>query len=227
MLDLVVTYWVWIIFALIASGPAGYWSARPQVAPGRGLPGWQAWMALTFAMGLVVAIVLPGQAGLYFDALLFLSFLCITGFRSGAWLRRTRTQAAAARASEARRAAEMQSTKDARGAAEANAAEDARRAAEVKGRRGGPCAPQKRRPPRRRAAAAEANAAEDARRAAEKKVTEDARGAAEAKAAEEARRVAEAKAAEESVASQKRKPSRRPAALRKQRPPRTRAASQK
>jgi hypothetical protein len=89
------------------------------------VPGWQGWAALTFVVGLVVAILqwLPGQAGLYLETLLFLSLVCITGFLAGVWLRgaRTRTQVAAERAVE-----------DARRAAEAKVAEDARRAAEAK-----------------------------------------------------------------------------------------------
>ena len=95
MLDLVVTYWVWIIFALIVGGPVGYWLTRPQPAPGCGVQGWQGWAALAFSIGLIVAIQwLPVQAGLYIEALLLLSFWCMMGFLAGAWLRsaRTRTQ---------------------------------------------------------------------------------------------------------------------------------------
>jgi hypothetical protein len=40
MLDLVVTYWGWLISALVAGGLAGYWSTRPQRARGRWVPGW-------------------------------------------------------------------------------------------------------------------------------------------------------------------------------------------
>jgi hypothetical protein len=36
LLDLVVTYWVWLVSALIAGGPAGYWLIRLQIARGRG-----------------------------------------------------------------------------------------------------------------------------------------------------------------------------------------------
>jgi hypothetical protein len=148
MLDLVVTYWVWLIPALIAGGAAGYLSTRPQIARGRWVPGWLGWAALVFAIGLVVAILqwLPGQT------LLFLSFWCIVGFLAGAWLRgaRTRTQVAAARAVE-----------DARRAAEAKAAEDARRVAEAKAAE------------EARIAAAEAKAVEDARRVAEATVGPD------------------------------------------------------
>jgi hypothetical protein len=194
MLDLVVTYWVWIISALIASGLAGYWSTRPQVARGRGVQGWQGWAALAFAIGLVVAILLPG---LYLDALLFLSSWCIIGFPAGAWLRhaRTRTQVAAAHsAEEARRAAEVKATEEARRAAEV-AVEDARRTAEVK------AAGEAHRAAEAKAVqdarrAAEAKAAEDARRAAEMKAAEGARGVAKAKATKRARRVAKAKAVE-------------------------------
>jgi hypothetical protein len=198
MLDLVTTYWVWIISALIASGPAGYWSIRPQVARSRGVPGWQGWAALACAIGLVVAILLPGQAGLYLDALLCLSFLCITVFLAGAWLQRarSRTHVAAARAAEAARratearaneeacrAADAEAAEDARSAADAKAAEDARRAADAK------AAEDARR-------AADAKAAEEARRAEEVKAAEDARRAEDVKAAEDARRAADTKAAE-------------------------------
>jgi hypothetical protein len=51
MLDLVVTHWVWIISALIASGIAGYWSTRPQESRGRGVLGWQGWASLAFVIG--------------------------------------------------------------------------------------------------------------------------------------------------------------------------------
>ena len=149
---------------------------RPPVARGRGVQSWQGWAALAFAIGLVVSILLPGQAGLYLVALLFLSFLCIKGFLAGAWLRRarTRTQVAAAGAAEdargatevktaeeAPRAAEVKAAEDTPSGAEAKAAEEAPRAAEVKGRTPrpqkrtsprAPAAPQKRRPPRRHAA---------------------------------------------------------------------------
>jgi hypothetical protein len=185
MLDLVVTYWVWLIPALIAGGAAGYLSTRPQIARGRWVPGWLGWAALVFAIGLVVAILqwLPGQT------LLFLSFWCIVGFLAGAWLRgaRTRTQVAVARAVEdARRVAEAKAAEEARiAAAEAKAVEDARRVAEAKAAE------------EARIAAAEVKAVEDTRRAAEAKAAEEARRATEAKAAEDARRVAEAKAAEE------------------------------
>jgi hypothetical protein len=245
MLDLFSTYWVWIISVVIASGPAGYWSMRPPVARGRGVQSWQGWAALAFAIGLVVSILLPGQAGLYLVALLFLSFLCIKGFLAGAWLRRARTQVAAAGAAEdargatevktaeeAPRAAEVKAAEDTPSGAEANAAEEAPRAAEVK------AAPQ----------AAEANVAEGARRAAELKATEEAHRLAEVKAAEEtrcaaeanvaedarraaqveatedARRLAEVKAAEETRCAAEGRPSRKRATQPKSRPPRTRAA---
>jgi hypothetical protein len=200
MLDLFSAYWVWIISILIASGPAGYWSTRPPVGS-RGVQSWQGWAALAFAIGLVVAILLPVQAGLYLGALLFLSFLCTKGFLAGAWLRRarSRTQAAAAgvaedacggtevTAEEATRAAELNAAEDTPSGAEVEAAEDAARAADIK--------------------AAEANAAEDAlcaeveatenaRHVADVKAAEDTPTGADVKAAEDARRAAEAKAAE-------------------------------
>jgi hypothetical protein len=208
MLDLVSTYWVWIISALIASGPAGYWSTRLPIARSRGVQSGQGWVALAFAIGLVVAILLPGQAGLYVDALLFLSFLSIKGFRAGAWLRctLTRTQVAAAGAAEdARRAAEPKVIEDTPRVAEADAAEDARRAAEEK--------------------AAE-DVAEKGRRAAEPKVIEDTPRVAEADAAEDARRAAEVKAAENTRCVPEGRPPKKRAAPQKEgrrrKPPRRR-----
>jgi hypothetical protein len=171
MLDLVVTYWVWLILAVVAGSAAGYLLTRPQITHDRWVRGWLGGPALVLAIGLVVAILqwLPGQAGLYFDPPLFLSFWCITGFLAGAWLRGTRTgtQVVAARAAE-----------DARRAAEA-AAEDPRRVAEAK-----------------TAEDPEANA-QEARHAAEELAAEKARHLAEAWAAEEGRRLADARAAEE------------------------------
>jgi hypothetical protein len=184
MLDLLVSYWIWLISALVAGGLAGYWSTRPQIARGRWAPGWLGWAAL--AIGAVVVILQWGQAGLYIEVLLFLSFWCIVGFLAGTWLRkaRTRTQAAVVRAAaDERRAAEVKAVEDGRRAVEAKAAEGARRAAELK------AVEDARR-------AVEAKVAEGAPRAAELKAAEDARRAAEAKAAEEAHRAAEAKAAE-------------------------------
>ncbi|PSJ44446.1 signal recognition particle-docking protein FtsY [Zobellella endophytica] len=93
-------------------------------------------------------------------------------------------QESAARAEEARLAAEAQAAEEARLAAEAQAAEEARQAAEAQ------AAEEARQ-------AAEAQAAEEARQAAEAQAAEEARLAAEAQAAEEARLAAEAQAAEE------------------------------
>jgi hypothetical protein len=132
----------------------------------------------------VIAQVLNYSTMRLQQTLLFLSFLCITGFLAGAWLRRarTRTQVAAARAAEdARRATEVKAAEDARRAAEAKAAEEERRAAEAK------AAEEERR-------AAEGKVAEDARYVAEMKAAEDMRCVAEMRAAEDARRVAEVKA---------------------------------
>jgi hypothetical protein len=224
MLDLFSAYWVWIISILIASGPAGYWSTRRPVARVRGVQGWQGWAALAFAIGLVVAILLPGQAGLYLDALLFLSFLCINGVLAGAWLRRARTQVAAAGAAEvtrcatevktaeeAPRTAEVKAAGEAPRPAEAKAAEEAPRAAEVK------AVEDVRR-------VAEVKPAEDTSCAAEAKVAEEAPHAAEVMAAEDTPRAAEVKVAEDTPRAAEGKPSRKRAAQPKSKPPRKRAA---
>jgi hypothetical protein len=197
MFEFFSTYWVWIISVVIASGPAGYWATRSLTARGRGVQSWQGWAAPAFAIGLVVAIVLPGQAGLYLDALLFLSFLCVRGFLAGAWLRhaRTRIQVCAAGAVE-----------EVRGATEVKTAEEPPRAAEMKDGKGA-----------RRAAKikiAKANVAKNAL-------------CAENKATEDARHVAEVKAAADTRGPAKGRPSRKRAAAQKSKPPRARAAGVK
>jgi hypothetical protein len=185
--DIVSTYWGWIISALIASGPAAYWSTRLPVARDRGVQSWQGWTALALAIGLVMAILLPGKVGIYIDALLFLSFLCIKGFLASAWLRRTgtHTQVAAmgvaedarcateVRVEEAPRGAEVKPAEDTRSAeveaadeacrsAEVNAAEDARRVPEVRAANEERCAAEPK--------VAEIKAAEDTRRIADRRL---------------------------------------------------------
>jgi hypothetical protein len=181
MLDLISAYWAWVLCALTACGPAGYWSTRPQVARGRGgVPGWQGWAALAFAIGLVVAILLPGQAGLYLDALLLLLFLCVTGYVIGARLRGAHTcaQIAAARLGENACPTKEVTSTEATSGAEIRPAEDPDRAADT---------------PR----AVEDKVGEDARPAAELRSFDEARRAADVIAVEEAPRVAEVKAADE------------------------------
>jgi hypothetical protein len=234
--------WVWIISILIASGPAGYWSTRPPVARGRGVQSWQGWAALAVAIGLVVAILLPVQAGLYLGALLFLSFLCIKGYLAGAWLRRvrTRTQVAAAgtaedargatevrTADEATRAGQAKAAEDTPSAAEVKAAEDARRAAGVKAAEASAAED---------SLCAEVKATEDARRVAEVKAAEDTPSGAEVKAAgntpsgaevnatKDARRASEVKAAKDTPCAAEGRASRKRAASQKSKPPRMRAA---
>ncbi len=178
-LDLISTYWAWML-ALAACGPTGYLLTRPQVARGREVPGWQGWAALAFAIGLVVAILLRGRAGLYLDVPLFLSFSGITGFLTVAHLRRAHawTQIAAVSVAEDTRPVTEVTTAKASSGAETRPAEDPRRAADT------PCA-------------AEDKIAEDARRAAEVTAAEDARRAAEVVAVEQAPRAAEAKVSDE------------------------------
>jgi len=183
MFDIVSTYWVWIISALIASGPAAYWSTRLPVARDGGVQSWQGWTALALAIGLVMAILLPGKVGVYIDALLFLSFLCIKGFLAGAWLRRTGTHtqvAAVGVAEDARCATEVRTVEEAPRGAEVKPAEDTRSAAEVE-------------------------AADEACRSAEVKAAEDARRVPEVKAADEERCAAEPKVAETKAAEDTRR----------------------
>jgi hypothetical protein len=169
MLDWVVTHWAWVIFALIASAIAGNWSSRPRESRAGGMLGLLGWATLAF-----IILQWPlGENLVYPGATLFLSFVCVTGFLTGAWLRgpRTCTRDAAARADEeVGREAEAEIAQD---AAAAKAAEEVRYAAETK-------------------------ALEDARLVAEAKTTaEEARPVVKAKAAKDGRRTAEVKAAED------------------------------
>jgi hypothetical protein len=179
MLDLVVTYWAWVIFALIASGIAGNRSSWLRESRARWTLGLLGWTPLAF----IILQWPPGATLVYLYATLFLSFVCITGFLTGAWLRgtRTRTRDAAARADEevdreaeaelAEHAAAAKAAEKVRYAAETKALEDARLVAEAR------------------------TAAEEARPVVTAKAAKDGRRTAEVKAAEDASRVADVKAA--------------------------------
>jgi hypothetical protein len=186
ILDPFVTYWPWIISALIASVAAAYRLSPPGESRGRGILGWQAWAALVFIIGLFVAIVelSPGQTDLHPDALPFLSFVCITGFLAGGWLRRVRTDT---RVVNARAAEEMHPAAEANAA---NAADEVRRETETK------AAEKARYAAEAMAAGIAAEAKAAARRAAEEKAAKDELRAAEVKAVEDLRLAAEVKAAE-------------------------------
>jgi hypothetical protein len=179
MLDWVVTYWAWVIFALIASAIAGNWSNRPRESRARGMLGLLGWATLAF-----IILQWPlGENLVYPGATLFLAFVCITGFLTGAWLRgpRTRTRDVAVRADEeVGREAEAELPED---AAAAKAAEKVRYAAETKALEDA------------RLVAEAKTAAEEARPVVKAKAARDGRRTAEVKAAEDASRAAEVKAA--------------------------------
>jgi hypothetical protein len=120
MLDLVVTYWVWLISALIAGGLAGYWLIRLQIARGRGS---------------------ADEARRAVEAKAAEEARRVAETQDAEDARRAAEEAGAAEearlaveekdAEEARRVAETQDAEDARRAAETQAAEEARRAAQV------------------------------------------------------------------------------------------------
>jgi hypothetical protein len=207
MLDLVVAYWVWLILALIAGGPAGYWLIRLQIARGRGSE--EARLALKAKAAEEVRQVAETQAAE--DARRAAEAQAAEDARRAVEAKtaeEARVAVEAKAAEEVRQVAETQAAEDARRAAEAQAAEDARRAVEAKTAEEArvaveaKAAEEVRQVAETQAAedarrAAEAQAAEDARRAVEAKTAEEARVAVEAKAAEEVRQVAEAKAAED------------------------------
>jgi len=198
MFYLIQTDWIWFVVAVLAGAAVGYWATSPQDPLLHEFKGWVRWVAIAFAVGLVVAVLhwLPGRAGLYLETLLGVVFSYVVGSLVGtglgrAWARVEAAtapgamqvgEAAVSAAAETRppgtraaaaesvcEAVDRKATEESQRAGDAKAAEEARRAE---------------------------GAAEKARRTAEAKATEEARLAADAKAAEEARRAAEAKAVE-------------------------------
>jgi len=166
MLDLVVAYWVWLVSALIAGGPVGYWLIRLQIARGRGSE--EARLALEAKAADKACQAAETQAAE--DA-----------------RRAAEAQAAedARRAVEAKTAEEARVAVEAKGAdeacqaAETQAAEDARRAVEAKAAK-------------ETRLALEAKAAEEVRHVAETQAAEGEPGVAKA-AAEDTRREAKAR----------------------------------
>jgi len=198
MLDLAVAYWVWLISALIAGGPAGYWLIRLQIARGRG-SAKEARLALEAKAAEEARQVAETQAAE--DARRAAEAQAAEDARRAVEAKaakEARLALEAKAAEEARQVAETQAAEDAHRAAEAQAAEGARRAAEVQAAEGGP-------------GVAKANAAEDTRRDAKAKgnkqaasvlkakavIKTKARGVTKAKSAKEAGGAAEVKAAEE------------------------------
>jgi hypothetical protein len=171
MLDLVVAYWVWLISALIAVGPAaGYWLIRLKTARGRGSAD-EAHRAVEARAAEAARWVAEARAAE--DA---------------------RRAVEAKAAEEAHRVAETKAAEDACRATEAQAAEGALRAVEAS------TAEEERLAVESKVAeeagrVAETQAAEDAGRDVDASVAEEARLAFEA--AEQARQVAETQAAED------------------------------
>jgi hypothetical protein len=172
MLDLVVTYWVWLISALIAGGAAGYWLIRLQIARGRGSAD-EARRAVEAKAAEEARRVAETQ-----DA------EDVRRPAEAAEEARRAVEASATEearlaveekdAEEARRVAETQDAEDARRAAETQAAEEARRAAQVQ-------------------------AAEDVRGLAKAKAAEGAPRVVKAIAAEDTRRDAKARGNKEAA----------------------------
>jgi hypothetical protein len=182
ILDLVITYWVWLIPALVLGGPAGYWFIPRQIARGRG--------SADDARRSGEATG-PEEAHRVAEA------------RAAEDARRAPEAQAAederrvveASAAEARLAVEAKAAEKTHRLAETQAGEDARRSVEAF------AAEEARLAVKTKAAEetcrlAETQAGEDAHGAVEASAAKEARLAVEAKAAEETRRVVEARAAE-------------------------------
>jgi hypothetical protein len=132
-LDPVVTYWVWLIPALIAGGPAGYWLIRLQIARGRGSAeeARRAAEPRVAEEGQWVAEAQSAeQARRAEEAKAAEEACCVAEARAAEeadWVAEERV------AEGACRAAEVKAAEDARGVAKAKAAGDTRRAARAKG----------------------------------------------------------------------------------------------
>jgi hypothetical protein len=171
MLDLVVAYWVWLISALIAGGPAGYWFIRLQIARGRGSE--EARLALEANAAEEARRAAEAQAAE--DA-------CRAAEAQAA---EDACRAAEAQAAEdACRAAEAQAAEGAPGVAKANAFEDTRYDTKAKGNKEAASVLK-----------AKTVAKTKARGVTKAKAAKEAGGAAEAKAAEETPRIAKRSAA--------------------------------
>jgi hypothetical protein len=183
MLDLVVAYWVWLVSALIAGGPAGYWLIRLQIARGRGSE--EARLALEAKAAEEACQVAETQAAE--DARCAAEAQAADDARRAVGAKtaeEARVTVEAKAAEEACQVAETQPAEDARRAAEAQAAEDARRAVEAKAAK-------------ETRLALEAKAAEEVRQVAETQAAGDARSAPQIQAAKGGPGVAKANAAED------------------------------
>jgi hypothetical protein len=198
VLDLVVTYWVWLISALIAGGLAGSWLIRLQIARVRGSAD-EARRAVEAKAAEETRRVAETHATE--DARRAAEAQAVEDARraveaSAAEEARLAVEAKAAQ--EARRVVETQAAEDARRTAQVQAAEDARGLAKAKAVEGAP-------------GVSKANAVEDTRSDAKAKgkkeaarvlkaktvVKTNARGVTKAKATKKAGGAAEAKAAKE------------------------------
>jgi hypothetical protein len=183
MLDLVAAYWVWLISALIAGGPVGYWLIRLQVARGRGSEEARLALEATAAEEACQVAETPAAE----DARRAAEAQAAEDARRAVEAKAAKGACLAPEAKaaeEVRQVAETQAAEAARRAAEAQAAEDARSAVETK------TAEEAR-------VAVEAKAAEEACQVAEAQATGDARSAPEVPAAEGGPSVAKANAAED------------------------------
>jgi hypothetical protein len=179
ILDLVITYWVWLIPALVLGGPAGYWFIPRQIARGRG--------SADDARRSGEATG-PEEAHRVAEA------------RAAEDARRAPEAQAAederrvveASAAEARLAVEAKAAEETRRVVEARAAENGCRAAETQAAENG-CRVAETQAAEEVRPSAEVQAAEDVRGVAKVKTAECAPGVAKAKAGEDARRDAKAK----------------------------------
>src|SRR3954470_16922525 len=94
MQDLVATYWMWCVVALLLGGTVGYWLRRRVGAQGGSSQALR-WGTVAFLIGLVVAVLhwLPQRPGLYLETLLLLSLSYAIGGLLGALLGRVTSAA--------------------------------------------------------------------------------------------------------------------------------------